>query len=118
MCAQKKLPTASAPSGMVLFSEAHEEAKSKTDVFNRMKLWTVAWQTRIGIECDAAVEARVVVISEVNFTEKHGFLGIFLLAPGSQSHTACAHIKIHALAAACRSWPNAAFDMCGGLFWK
>eukprot|EP00913_Durusdinium_trenchii_P016299 g15318.t1 len=49
------------------FAKEMEEAKSKTDVFNRMKLWTV------------------------NFTEKHGFLGIFLLA----------------------SWPNAAFDMCG-----
>jgi len=49
------------------FAKEMEEAKTKTDVFSRMKLWTV------------------------NFTEKHGFLGIFLLA----------------------SWPNAAFDMCG-----
>lgn len=49
------------------FAKEMEDAKSKTDVFNRMKLWTV------------------------NFTEQHGFLGIFLLA----------------------SWPNAAFDMCG-----
>ncbi|CAE7569935.1 VMP1 [Symbiodinium natans] len=49
------------------FAKEMEEAKGKTDLFSRMKLWTV------------------------NFTEKHGFLGIFLLA----------------------SWPNAAFDMCG-----
>jgi len=49
------------------FAQEMEDAKTKTDVFNRMKLWTV------------------------NFTERHGFLGIFLLA----------------------SWPNAAFDMCG-----
>ena len=49
-----------------------------------MKLWTVAWQAWIEIERDA-VEARVITISEVNFTEKHGFLGIFLLAHGSQS---------------------------------
>eukprot|EP00441_Pelagodinium_beii_P015503 CAMPEP_0197663588 /NCGR_PEP_ID=MMETSP1338-20131121/58029_1 /TAXON_ID=43686 ORGANISM="Pelagodinium beii, Strain RCC1491" /NCGR_SAMPLE_ID=MMETSP1338 /ASSEMBLY_ACC=CAM_ASM_000754 /LENGTH=500 /DNA_ID=CAMNT_0043242043 /DNA_START=55 /DNA_END=1557 /DNA_ORIENTATION=- len=49
------------------FAQEMEDAKTKTDLFNRMKLWTV------------------------NFTEKHGFLGIFLLA----------------------SWPNAAFDMCG-----
>lgn len=49
------------------FAQEMEDAKTKTDLFNRMKLWTV------------------------NFTEKHGFVGIFLLA----------------------SWPNAAFDMCG-----
>ena len=49
------------------FAKEMEDAKTKTDLFNRMKLWTV------------------------NFTEKHGFWGIFLLA----------------------SWPNAAFDMCG-----
>jgi len=44
-----------------------DDAKSKADVFSKMKIWTI------------------------NFTEKHGFLGVFLLA----------------------SWPNAAFDMCG-----
>lgn len=44
-----------------------KEAREKTDVFSKMKMWTV------------------------DFTEKHGFLGVFLLA----------------------SWPNAAFDMCG-----
>jgi len=51
-------------------SEYHseiEEAKSKTDAFSRMKIWTI------------------------NFTERHGFMGILMLA----------------------SWPNAAFDMCG-----
>jgi len=51
-------------------SEFHaevEEAKSKTDPFSRMKIWTI------------------------NFTERHGFMGVFLLA----------------------AWPNAAFDMCG-----
>eukprot|EP00931_Biecheleriopsis_adriatica_P065334 TRINITY_DN3989_c0_g2_i1.p1 TRINITY_DN3989_c0_g2~~TRINITY_DN3989_c0_g2_i1.p1 ORF type:complete len:534 (-),score=109.10 TRINITY_DN3989_c0_g2_i1:79-1593(-) len=49
------------------FAQEMEDAKTKTDLFSRMKMWTV------------------------NFTEKHGFMGIFLLA----------------------SWPNAAFDMCG-----
>mmetsp|Transcript_80957 Transcript_80957/g.262223 ORF Transcript_80957/g.262223 Transcript_80957/m.262223 type:complete len:500 (-) Transcript_80957:473-1972(-) len=44
-----------------------EEARKSKDVFSRMKIWTI------------------------DFTEKHGFLGVFLLA----------------------SWPNAAFDMCG-----
>lgn len=44
-----------------------EEARTKTDAFSRMKMWTI------------------------DFTQKHGFLGVFLLA----------------------SWPNAAFDMCG-----
>jgi hypothetical protein len=44
-----------------------EESRNKTDLFSRMKMWTV------------------------DFTEKHGFIGIFLLA----------------------AWPNAAFDMCG-----
>lgn len=44
-----------------------EEARGRTDLFSRMKIWTI------------------------EFTEKHGFLGVFLLA----------------------SWPNAAFDMCG-----
>mmetsp|Transcript_90514 Transcript_90514/g.256367 ORF Transcript_90514/g.256367 Transcript_90514/m.256367 type:complete len:506 (+) Transcript_90514:70-1587(+) len=43
------------------------EARKSKDVFSRMKIWTI------------------------DFTEKHGFLGVFLLA----------------------SWPNAAFDMCG-----
>lgn len=49
------------------FQAELDDAKSKTDVFSRMKIWTI------------------------NFTQKHGFLGVFLLA----------------------SWPNAAFDMCG-----
>jgi len=44
-----------------------EEARKSTDVFSRMKIWTI------------------------DFTEKHGFFGVFMLA----------------------SWPNAAFDMCG-----
>ena len=43
------------------------EAKENTDVISRLKVWTIS------------------------FTERHGFLGILLLA----------------------SWPNAAFDMCG-----
>lgn len=49
------------------FQAEVEEAKSKTDLFSKMKIWTI------------------------NFTEKHGFVGVFLLA----------------------AWPNAAFDMCG-----
>lgn len=49
------------------FHQEVEDAKSKTDPFSRMKVWTI------------------------NFTEKHGFVGVFLLA----------------------AWPNAAFDMCG-----
>lgn len=44
-----------------------DESKDKTDPFSRMKIWTI------------------------QFTEKHGFVGVFLLA----------------------AWPNAAFDMCG-----
>jgi hypothetical protein len=44
-----------------------DEARNSSDPISRLKIWTV------------------------DFTEKHGFLGIFLLA----------------------SWPNAAFDMCG-----
>lgn len=44
-----------------------DDARQKTDMFSKMKMWTI------------------------DFTEKHGFLGVFLLA----------------------SWPNAAFDMCG-----
>jgi hypothetical protein len=48
--------------------EAELEASRKSkDLFSRMKIWTI------------------------DFTEKHGFFGVFLLA----------------------SWPNAAFDMCG-----
>jgi len=43
------------------------EARASKTIFSRMKVWTI------------------------DFTEKHGFLGVFLLA----------------------SWPNAAFDMCG-----
>lgn len=49
------------------FDAELKEAKEGTDMFSKMKMWTV------------------------NFTEKHGFVGIFLLA----------------------AWPNAAFDMCG-----
>mmetsp|Transcript_29225 Transcript_29225/g.56453 ORF Transcript_29225/g.56453 Transcript_29225/m.56453 type:complete len:498 (+) Transcript_29225:137-1630(+) len=49
------------------FEAELEEAKGKSDVLSRLKVWTIA------------------------FTERNGFLGIFLLA----------------------SWPNAAFDMCG-----
>jgi membrane protein YqaA with SNARE-associated domain len=49
------------------FESELEEARNSTDVFSRMKIWTI------------------------DFTEKHGFFGVFLLA----------------------SWPNAAFDMCG-----
>lgn len=49
------------------FEQEIEDAKTKTDLFSKMKLWTI------------------------DFTEKHGFLGVFLLA----------------------AWPNAAFDMCG-----
>merc|ERR1712241_1588636 len=44
-----------------------EEARKSSDAFSRMKIWTI------------------------DFTQKHGFVGVFLLA----------------------SWPNAAFDMCG-----
>jgi len=44
-----------------------EDAKGSNSAFNKLKMWTIA------------------------FTQKHGFLGVFLLA----------------------SWPNAAFDMCG-----
>uniref|UniRef100_A0A6U6HZ03 EF-hand domain-containing protein n=1 Tax=Zooxanthella nutricula TaxID=1333877 RepID=A0A6U6HZ03_9DINO len=49
------------------FEAEVEEARNKTDLFSRMKIWTI------------------------NFTERHGFVGVFLLA----------------------AWPNAAFDMCG-----
>jgi len=49
------------------FEAEMEDAKSKTDAFSRMKVWTIS------------------------FTERHGFVGVFLLA----------------------AWPNAAFDMCG-----
>jgi len=49
------------------FEQELEEAKSKKDLISRIKVWTI------------------------DFTERNGFLGIFLLA----------------------SWPNAAFDMCG-----
>jgi hypothetical protein len=49
------------------FESELEEARGRTDVLSRMKIWTI------------------------DFTEKHGFIGVFLLA----------------------SWPNAAFDMCG-----
>merc|ERR1719454_2677501 len=49
------------------FEAEIEEARKSTDLFSRMKIWTIG------------------------FTEKHGFLGVFLLA----------------------AWPNAAFDMCG-----
>jgi membrane protein YqaA with SNARE-associated domain len=49
------------------FEHEIEASKDGTDLLSRMKIWTI------------------------NFTEAHGFLGIFLLA----------------------SWPNAAFDMCG-----
>lgn len=49
------------------FDQELEEAEKSTDVLSKMKVWT------IGV------------------IEKHGFLGVFLLA----------------------SWPNAAFDMCG-----
>lgn len=49
------------------FEAELKEAKEKKDLFSRMKIWTI------------------------DFTEKHGFLGVFMLA----------------------SWPNAAFDMCG-----
>lgn len=49
------------------FHEEVEEARKSNSIFNRMKIWTL------------------------DFTEKHGFIGVFLLA----------------------SWPNAAFDMCG-----
>jgi len=49
------------------FEAELEDARKSTDLFSRMKIWTI------------------------DFTEKHGFVGVFLLA----------------------SWPNAAFDMCG-----
>lgn len=49
------------------FEKEFEDAKEATDVISRVKVWTI------------------------DFTEKHGFVGIVLLA----------------------SWPNAAFDMCG-----
>eukprot|EP00933_Yihiella_yeosuensis_P063621 TRINITY_DN66823_c0_g1_i1.p1 TRINITY_DN66823_c0_g1~~TRINITY_DN66823_c0_g1_i1.p1 ORF type:complete len:503 (+),score=125.15 TRINITY_DN66823_c0_g1_i1:1675-3183(+) len=49
------------------FEAELQEAREKTDIFSRMKIWTI------------------------DFTERHGFIGVFLLA----------------------SWPNAAFDMCG-----
>lgn len=49
------------------FEDELEEAKVGTDIISKLKVWTIS------------------------FTEKHGFLGILLLA----------------------SWPNAAFDMCG-----
>mmetsp|Transcript_70496 Transcript_70496/g.113653 ORF Transcript_70496/g.113653 Transcript_70496/m.113653 type:complete len:508 (-) Transcript_70496:242-1765(-) len=49
------------------YEQELNEAREKTDLFSRMKIYTV------------------------DFIEKHGFVGVFLLA----------------------SWPNAAFDMCG-----
>eukprot|EP00928_Gymnodinium_smaydae_P072569 TRINITY_DN5590_c0_g1_i2.p1 TRINITY_DN5590_c0_g1~~TRINITY_DN5590_c0_g1_i2.p1 ORF type:complete len:519 (+),score=132.00 TRINITY_DN5590_c0_g1_i2:88-1644(+) len=49
------------------FTKEIEEARSNPGFFNKMKIWTI------------------------DFTEKHGFVGVFLLA----------------------AWPNAAFDMCG-----
>jgi len=49
------------------FEAELKDSEGKTDLFSRMKMWTV------------------------KFTERHGFVGIFLLA----------------------AWPNAAFDMCG-----
>ena len=49
------------------FEDELREARAKSDIVSRLKVWTI------------------------DFTERHGFLGIFLLA----------------------SWPNAAFDMCG-----
>mmetsp|Transcript_3274 Transcript_3274/g.9493 ORF Transcript_3274/g.9493 Transcript_3274/m.9493 type:complete len:443 (-) Transcript_3274:475-1803(-) len=49
------------------FESEISAARSSNDVFSRLKLWTM------------------------DFTEKHGFIGVLLLA----------------------GWPNAAFDMCG-----
>jgi len=49
------------------FAQEMAEAREAKDVLSKMKMWTI------------------------DFTERHGFLGVFLLA----------------------SWPNAAFDMCG-----
>jgi len=49
------------------FQKELDEARGSKDVFSRMKIWTI------------------------DFTEKHGFIGVLMLA----------------------SWPNAAFDMCG-----
>lgn len=49
------------------FEAEIEAARTSSDVFSRLKLWTM------------------------DFTEKHGFIGVMLLA----------------------GWPNAAFDMCG-----
>mmetsp|Transcript_10404 Transcript_10404/g.24931 ORF Transcript_10404/g.24931 Transcript_10404/m.24931 type:complete len:501 (+) Transcript_10404:2-1504(+) len=49
------------------FEAELKEAKESKDLFSRMKIWTI------------------------DFTERHGFFGVFMLA----------------------SWPNAAFDMCG-----
>jgi len=49
------------------FEEELNEAKEKTDIVSKLKVWTI------------------------DFTQKNGFLGVYLLA----------------------SWPNAAFDMCG-----
>ncbi|KAG8468639.1 hypothetical protein KFE25_013722 [Diacronema lutheri] len=49
------------------FEAEIEAARASTDVFSRLKLWTM------------------------DFTQKHGFVGVLLLA----------------------GWPNAAFDMCG-----
>ena len=49
------------------FQAELDEAKGKADLISKLKVWTI------------------------DFTEKNGFLGVFLLA----------------------SWPNAAFDMCG-----
>jgi len=49
------------------FEEELNEAKLKTDLVSQLKVWTI------------------------DFTQKNGFLGVYLLA----------------------SWPNAAFDMCG-----
>jgi len=49
------------------FEEELEDAEGKTDFVSRLKMLTI------------------------DFTKKHGFVGVYLLA----------------------SWPNAAFDMCG-----
>ena len=49
------------------FQAELDEAQGKDDLISKLKVWTIT------------------------FTEKHGFLGVYLLA----------------------SWPNAAFDMCG-----
>jgi len=49
------------------FEKELEDARNSNDLFSRMKVWTI------------------------DFTERNGFVGVFLLA----------------------AWPNAAFDMCG-----